>query len=337
MPSIGSRPSLRHVLPLLFLLLAALPAGAIGILLSQHAWDREFRAVREQHLQLALNLSDTLTRYATNVSAHLQLLVSHLEENRSVTTLIPLLDRLHFQFAAVVHRQGRMEHLVTINRDHQAPFPKAFFDTLPQRPSVAPSSSSAPIHLVFSPVQHDANGNPILFLSYPLDPDRYAVGVLSTAFFIEQQQKIRFGEKGHAAIVDHLGRILAHPDPDWTREARDLSQLVPIQRLLAGETDVTQFFSPKVQADMITGFSPRLIDRLGGDGAAADGGIAGPCAPRTAHDLDGNRHCPVLLHATRLGGLTLVGFTPARYRRGGQAVCQRHADGPCALTRAISP
>ncbi len=323
MPSIGSRPSLRHVLPLLFLLLAALPAGAIGILLSQHAWDREFRAVREQHLQLALNLSDTLTRYATNVSAHLQLLVSHLEENRSVTTLIPLLDRLHFQFAAVVHRQGRMEHLVTINRDHQAPFPKAFFDTLPQRPSVAPSSSSAPIHLVFSPVQHDANGNPILFLSYPLDPDRYAVGVLSTAFFIEQQQKIRFGEKGHAAIVDHLGRILAHPDPDWTREARDLSQLVPIQRLLAGETDVTQFFSPKVQADMITGFSPVLLTGWGVM-------VPQPMAELQAHVRQGRRTIWMVI-AIALCCSTLLGLVVSRWLasplRGIGEVAKQFANG----------
>ncbi len=265
MPLIHSRPSLRHVLPLLFLLLAALPAGAIGILLSQHAWDREFRAVKDQHLQLALNLSDTLTRYAADASAHLQLLVAHLEENRSVKKLIPLLDRLHFQYAAVAHGNGEIEHLVLVDRSQTRivdtmQLPEVFLAIRPHEP---PTPSTASTHPVFSPVQHDENGAPVLFLSYALGPDRYAVGALSTAFFIAQQQKIHFGEKGHAAIVDHLGRLLAPPDPNWTKEVRDLSQLMPIRRLLAGETDVTQFFSPKVQADMITGFSPVLLTGWG--------------------------------------------------------------------------
>ena len=52
-----SRPSLRQLLPVLFFLLAALPAGAIGVLLTNRAWDRELQTVHEQHLQLAQNLA----------------------------------------------------------------------------------------------------------------------------------------------------------------------------------------------------------------------------------------------------------------------------------------
>lgn len=325
MPFIRSRPSLRHVLPLLFLLLAALPAGAIGILLSQHAWDREFRTVREQHLQLALNLSDTLTRYATDVSAHLQLFVSHLEDNRSVKALIPLLDRLHFQYVAVAHRHGHIEPLVTINRDHQPTFPQTFFTTLAQEPTTAPT------HPVFSPVQHDENDSPVLFLSYPLDPNRYAVGVLKTTFFIEQQQKIHFGEKGHAAIVDQLGHILAHPDPRWTQEARDLSQLTPIRRILAGETDVTQFFSPKVKADMITGFSPVLRTGWGVM-------VPQPMAELQAHVRAGQRTIwlviAIALFCSALLGIVVSHWLAAPLERIG-AVANRFANG--VQTARVSP
>ncbi len=116
---------------------------------------------------------------------------------------------------------------------------------------------------MFSPVQHDANSVPALFLSYPLGPDRYAVGMLSTAFFQTLRKTIQFGDRGHAVIVDHLGHILAHPDPKWTQAARDLSKLLPIRRLLAGETGVTQFYSPKLKTDMITGFSPVLLTGWG--------------------------------------------------------------------------
>lgn len=323
MPFIRSRPSLRHVLPLLFLLLAALPAGAIGILLSQHAWEREFRAVKEQHLQMALNLADTLTRYATDTSAHLQLMVSHLQDQRSVKTLIPLLDRLHFQYVAVLHRHGHIEHFVSIDRDRQAQNPQSLFATLPPAPSAVPSPSTASTQPVFSPVQHDGHGLPILFLSYPLDPERYAVGVLSTAFFTEQQRKIRFGEKGHAAIVDHQGRLLAHPDPGWTKEARDLSQLAPIRRLLRGETDVMQFFSPKVKADMITGFSPVLLTGWGVM-------VPQPMAELQAHVRQGRRTIwkviAIALFCSALLGVVVSHWLATPLQRIG-AVANRFANG----------
>ncbi len=246
------------------LLLAALPAGAIGLLLSQHAWDRELSTVRDQHLQLALNLSNTLTRYAADASAHLQLFVSHLEERRSVKKLIPLLDRLHFQYVALVRHDGQIEQRIAVeNSDNHEPLPASFLATLSrvQSESQVPDDTSG--DPVFSPVQHDEAGSPILYLSYLLGSDRYAIGMLSTAFFQMLQKTIRFGDLGHAAIVDHLGHILAHPDPKWTQEARNISELAPIRRLLTGETGVTQFYSPKLEMDMIAGFSPVLLTGWG--------------------------------------------------------------------------
>ncbi len=334
MPFIRSRPSFRHVLPVLFLLLAALPAGAIGILLSQHAWDREFRAVKEQHLQLALNLSNTLTRYATDASAHLQLLVSHLEDNRSVKPLIPLLNRLHFQYVAVVQRSSTIEHLVGVDHSRReelaalTQLPIAFFKTLPQTPA---NASSQP---VFSPVQHDQDGSPVLFLSYPLSSHRYAVGILSTTFFIEQQQKIRFGDRGHAAIVDHLGQLLAHPDPNWTKEARDLSKLEPIRRILAGETDVTQFFSPKVKVDMITGFSPVLLTGWGVM-------VPQPMSELQAHVRNGQRSIwmviAIALLCSALLGIVVSHWLSAPLQRIG-AEADRFANGmPTARVPHLGP
>jgi hypothetical protein len=44
-----SRPSLRNLLVLLFLLLAAIPVEIIGVLLTNRAWERELQTVHEQH------------------------------------------------------------------------------------------------------------------------------------------------------------------------------------------------------------------------------------------------------------------------------------------------
>ena len=57
-----TRPSFVQLLPILFFLLAAIPAGAIGVWLTHSAWERELQTVQEQHLQIARNLVAALTR-----------------------------------------------------------------------------------------------------------------------------------------------------------------------------------------------------------------------------------------------------------------------------------
>ncbi|MDH3603189.1 MAG: PAS domain S-box protein, partial [Candidatus Tectomicrobia bacterium] len=245
-----SRPSLRHVLPLLFLLLAAIPAGAIGVLLTDQAWNREFRTVREQHLQLAINLAGALTRYAADVAVTLQLVSSHLASNQPVVAFTSLLDRLHFSYVCLAHRSGRVEHVAAPNTHLRLDrLPNAVINTIQNGPA---GTSSQP---VFSPVFSHADGTPMLIVSYAMDNDRFAIGVLKTHHFTTLQSAIRFGLQGHAVIVDRLGRILAHPHTQWRQSRRDVSELEPVRGMLAGKTGVAQFVAPQTQTKMIAGFT----------------------------------------------------------------------------------
>ena len=90
------RPSLRQLLPVLFFLLAAIPAGAIGLLLTNKAWDREVNKVHEQHLLLARYLAEALMRYAEDVEAAFQLTAINIAANRPVQDLTSTINRLHF-------------------------------------------------------------------------------------------------------------------------------------------------------------------------------------------------------------------------------------------------
>ena len=245
-----SRPSLRHVLPLLVLLLAAIPAGAIGVLLTDQAWSREFRTVREQHLQLALNLAGALTRYAADTAVTLQLVSSHLASNQPVVALTSLLDRLHFTYVCLAHRSGRVERVA-------APNPHLRLDRLPNTviDAIQTGPAGTPSQPVFSPVLSNADGAPMLIVSYAMDNDRFAIGVLKAHHFTTLQSAIRFGLQGHAVIVDRLGRILAHPNAQWRQSRRDISKLEPVQGMLAGKTGVAQFVAPQTQTKMIAGFT----------------------------------------------------------------------------------
>src|SRR5215510_5723058 len=79
-----ARPSFVQLLPILFFLIAAIPAGAIGVLLTHNAWERELQTVQEQHLQIARNLVAALTRYAQDVEAVFQMIVANVAAQQPV-------------------------------------------------------------------------------------------------------------------------------------------------------------------------------------------------------------------------------------------------------------
>lgn len=237
-----SRSSLGQLLPVLFFLLAALPAGAIGVLLTRHAWERELRTVQEQHLQIARNLTEALTRYAHDAEAVFTDVVEHLAQHQPGPSLPALLARLHFKYVSLVDSQGHITALV-------AP------DASP-RPSVLPTGLLDKLRAGGSwEVLSDTFDEPTIFLLRQLTPERYAVGALQTSYFISLQSTIAFGEAGHAVIVDRRGRVIAHPIAQWQTTMRDLSQLDPVRHMMDGEAGVTRFFSPALRAEVIAGFS----------------------------------------------------------------------------------
>jgi signal transduction histidine kinase len=242
MPPKLTRPSFVQLLPILFFLLAAIPAAAIGILLTHSAWERELQTVQEQHHQIARNLVAALTRYATDVEVAFQMTIANVAAQQPVRRVSTLLSGLHFKYVCIVNTQGEVEHLVAPDADLK-------IESVPE-PLLEKLRAGATWEVL-----PDPTGEPTLFLLKPLDGERYALGALQTEYFVELQSAIAFGKKGHAAIVDRRGRVIAHPNPQWRATMRDLSALEPVRRMMGGETGVTRFISPALQEEVITGFS----------------------------------------------------------------------------------
>ena len=245
-----SRLSLCQLLPVLFFLLAAIPAGAIGILLTNRAWHREVQTVHQQHLLLAQHLAEALSRYAEDVEAAFQLTVASLVANQPLPALTAMTDRLHFKYVCIVNGSGTIEHLLSS-------IPGLTLDDIPEQLlktwQMAPKTQTDTP--VFSDVLPDRHGVPTIFLWYPLSPERYALGALKTAYFVRLQSTTKFGKRGHATIVDRRGRIIAHPNPQWQAQIQDMSQVEPVRRMMEGETGVARFYSPALQTMMIAGFT----------------------------------------------------------------------------------
>src|SRR5215471_6353501 len=260
------RPSFVQLLPILFFLVAAIPAAAIGVLLTHSAWERELQTVREQHLQIARNLAAALARYAEDVEAAFQMTVANVAAQQPVRRLSTLLSSLHFKHVCIVNAQGQVEHHVAPDADLKIEFVlQPLLEKLRAGGTwevlVGPRGpiNSQALHLRWLAIEDQSipnrAGEPTLFLLQPLDGGRYALGALQTDYFVELQSAIAFGKSGHAVIVDRHGRVIAHPNPQWRTTMQDLSALEPVRRMMNGETGVTRFFSPALQEEVITGFS----------------------------------------------------------------------------------
>ena len=106
--------------------------------------------------------------------------------------------------------------------------------------------------------------NPTILMAYPVVSKDEVHHVLIAELKIDEIEKLRknihFGENGHSAIVDSQGNALAHPNAQWMADIKNLSHLKIIQRMIAGESGVTEFWSPFVKQMMVAGFTnvPKL-------------------------------------------------------------------------------
>jgi diguanylate cyclase (GGDEF)-like protein len=103
-------------------------------------------------------------------------------------------------------------------------------------------------------------GEPVIVLSQVVLNNNGSIrGILFAELDLEPlkliQSKVRFGIKGHSAIVDSNGRVIAHPNPEWVSGTRDISHWPIVQKMINGETGVMEFYSSFMKADMLAGYA----------------------------------------------------------------------------------
>lgn len=101
---------------------------------------------------------------------------------------------------------------------------------------------------------------PVILLKHSiLDANNKVAGNLyvevSLGYIGSMCSKINFGVKGHCAVVDQTGHVVAHPNKEWVKEIRDLSKVSVVKKMLAGKTGTTEFYSPFLKEDMVAGYS----------------------------------------------------------------------------------
>lgn len=252
----ASAPPIRRRLALGFLVVALLPVTLLGTGLYVQAWQDARREVWEKHRLLARNLATPVKLYLDNHRRKLDMLAASLGEG--VDPAPALARTLHrgggFDALAVAGPEGRVRNLAgRPGRSLEPP------QSLAGDPVLRRSGTTGGV--VVSGVRRGPlTGRPALVMAVPVSLPGASrggvlVGELDRGPIERLRRTIRFGERGHSAIVDHRGRVVAHPSEDWRRSMKDLSDWPVVQKMLAGETGVTEFHSPFIDAQMIAGYA----------------------------------------------------------------------------------
>lgn len=252
--------SLRTILFVGFTLISAIPVLLLATWFQQAALQNEYDAVSEKHLIIAENLAGSLERYSESLKSGFLIAASAIESNQSSPEVFQFLNKLHLRQTWIFPETGNAPELhMSFNVPFgETSFPDSIVSYYEDNKALINSESSG---VYMSGVLPRASDEPFIAVFTRLDKETYLVGLVSTTYIQEVQKSITFGEKGHAAIVDQYGNIIAHPNHDWTLEMKDVSSIGPVKKMLAGQSSVTEFYSPAAGADMVAGHS--VVDGLG--------------------------------------------------------------------------
>ena len=261
----------------------------LGSWVEVNAFDREMAEVHERHLLIARNITLALERYVEDTSAVLDLFASSVDQGVMPDGLTELGRRMGYVYFCSLDRDaGVADHVVMDSTRRAAMTPE--LDAL-----LWSLAATDGVH--FSGVMPDVDGIPTIFVVKRIGAGKLVMGALSTAYQLALQRNVAFGDKGHAAIVDQFGHIIAHPNPDWVATSKDISAVAPVAAMMAGKTGVMTFFSPAVQKDMVTGFS--VVPQTGW----------GVMVPQPVDELARNAHqARLMAFVLALGGLVVAGL-----------------------------
>lgn len=208
----------------------------------------EVRAVTDKHLLVARNITTALSRYVADTKSVFKLVAENIIAGRPIEGARQLLDSLHFKHVCITNETGQVNKFISVN-------PKVNPTLVPEHVMQYFQGKLDSDEVIYSDIMPDDRNDPTIYIAKSIADNQIAIGALDTDYFIKLQEKIAFGEQGHAAIVDKRGRVIAHPNKEWRKDMKDISKVDPVSQMMEGKTGVSHFFSPAVKTDMVAGYT----------------------------------------------------------------------------------
>ncbi len=257
--------SLVQHLILSVLLIALVPLSFLSAHLYHAAWDNSWREIREKHQLIAENLALPLTVYIDDHRNMLALTAERLLHKKMRNHA----DVEHILFATLKNTDGFNSLTLLDDKGHILGLTQHLRKKHPDLAFIKKRLSREKTYLQtlktgkgqLSGIKRCLiGGEPTLVLSYPVySKQKKLVGVILSELKVGLIEKLRrnvkFGVKGHSAIVDQYGHVIAHPNPVWMEEMRDISHLSVVKLMMAGKTGVTTFYSPFIKQNMVAGYT----------------------------------------------------------------------------------
>ncbi|WP_415900568.1 diguanylate cyclase domain-containing protein [Neptuniibacter sp. QD48_11] len=236
---------LRFILLTAMLCVSVVPIALFSYWTIQNALEKEFAAVHEKHLLLAHNTTAALDRYALDVKA-------------VYDTSAQLAQNLHFH-PEQISLMEQLNILAFAQYDSSGDLIERYYG---QAVLVPPSLSEIEMipaeikpEIQFSKIFISENAPPTIYLTSVGPKSNIWIAAINPNYLYNIQKSISFGDKGHAAIVDQFGSVIAHPNPSWEQAGKNIAKISIIKQMMRGESGVAQFYSPAMNADMIAGFA----------------------------------------------------------------------------------
>lgn len=249
-----------------FILVALIPLLFLSINLYRLAWENAWKEIAEKHQLLATNMAAPIENYVSDHKAMLKVIANSFTFNTDTTSRKQEIEQLID--ATITHFKG-YKSITLVDASGQTLYFKTAKGVTPdssnltnglyrQNPCFLKTKKS--LQSCISNIQSSpVDKKPTFVLSEPILIDHKFSGELVAELKIEPieslRKKIHFGKKGHSAIVDATGHVIAHPNPDWMKNMRDLSHLSIVKKMMSGKTGVTEFYSPFIKANMIAGYT----------------------------------------------------------------------------------
>jgi diguanylate cyclase (GGDEF)-like protein len=238
--------SFRYLLLIAMSLVSLIPICVLAFWSSHNALDNEYRTVHDKHLLLAKNLSQALDRYSVDALSIFNRATDSVTKQHIATDFIKLFDDIDVESVGEYDAQGNLVNVLFGSAKLQPV-------SLAQGENFFDFSQLSTAR--FTDVHKLSGGNPTLYMIRKDQQQRIWLAVMNPEFITLLQSAVQFGQKGHAAIVDRQGNVLAHPNKEWQASSKNLSKVSIVQQMMAGNTGVMEFYSPAVKQDMIAAYS----------------------------------------------------------------------------------
>lgn len=237
---------LRHLFIITFCLVALIPMILFWVWPYSKALESELEDVKERHLVIAKNLAGAFERYYLDVTGLFTIVDSQLslKENKKFAQIF---SNYGFQSVMIISKNGDVNRCIyQASNMCQSKISKDILDLS--------LSTLVKDEVRISTVTEDKDSGPIL-LVVKEDKEGLVLAYLSTDYIVNMGRRVAFGKKGHAAVVDQAGNVLAHPLDSWIASRKNISKVSAVKKMISGQTGVEIFYSPALKDDMIAGYT----------------------------------------------------------------------------------